>query len=51
MSKILVLIDKPTQQMKVLVDNLTRYVWDVSTGKELHRWTLPTNGWRDCRVV
>jgi hypothetical protein len=31
-SKILVLIDKPTQQMKVLVDDLTRYVWDVSTG-------------------
>ena len=31
-SKILVLIDKATQQMKVLVDNLTRYVWDVSTG-------------------
>jgi L,D-transpeptidase-like protein len=31
-SKILVLIDKPTQQMKVLVDNLERYVWDVSTG-------------------
>jgi hypothetical protein len=31
-SKILVLIDKPTQQMTVLVDNLARYVWDVSTG-------------------
>jgi hypothetical protein len=31
-SKILVLIDKATQQMKVLVDNLARYVWDVSTG-------------------
>jgi lipoprotein-anchoring transpeptidase ErfK/SrfK len=31
-SKILVLIDKPTQQMKVLVNNLARYVWDVSTG-------------------
>jgi hypothetical protein len=31
-SKILVLIDKPTQQMKVLVDDLERYVWDVSTG-------------------
>jgi hypothetical protein len=31
-SKILVLIDKPNQQMTVLVDNLARYVWDVSTG-------------------
>jgi hypothetical protein len=31
-SKILVLIYKPTQQMTVLVDNLARYVWDVSTG-------------------
>jgi lipoprotein-anchoring transpeptidase ErfK/SrfK len=31
-SKILILIDKLTQTMKVLVDNLERYSWDVSTG-------------------
>jgi len=31
-SKILVLIDKLTQTMKVLVDDLERYTWDVSTG-------------------
>jgi lipoprotein-anchoring transpeptidase ErfK/SrfK len=31
-SKILILIDKLTQTMKVLVDNLERYIWDVSTG-------------------
>jgi lipoprotein-anchoring transpeptidase ErfK/SrfK len=31
-SKILVLIDKLTQTMRVLVDNLERYSWDVSTG-------------------
>jgi hypothetical protein len=30
--KILILIDKLTQQMKILVNNLERYVWDVSTG-------------------
>ena len=32
MSKILILIDKATQQMKVFVDNLERYTWNVSTG-------------------
>jgi lipoprotein-anchoring transpeptidase ErfK/SrfK len=31
-SKILILIDKLTQTMKVLVDDLERYSWDVSTG-------------------
>ena len=31
-SKILVVIDKSTQEMKVFVDNVERYVWKVSTG-------------------
>jgi lipoprotein-anchoring transpeptidase ErfK/SrfK len=31
-SRILILIDKLTQTMRVLVDNLERYSWDVSTG-------------------
>jgi lipoprotein-anchoring transpeptidase ErfK/SrfK len=31
-SKILVVIDKPTQEMKVFVDNVERYAWKVSTG-------------------
>jgi TonB family protein len=31
-SKILVVIDKPTQEMTVFVDNLERYTWSVSTG-------------------
>ena len=31
-SKILVVIDKPTQEMKVYVDNIERYTWQVSTG-------------------
>jgi lipoprotein-anchoring transpeptidase ErfK/SrfK len=31
-SKILIAIDKLTQTMKVLVDDLARYTWDVSTG-------------------
>src|SRR6266511_593483 len=30
--KILVVIDKPTQQMKVFVHSVERYTWDVSTG-------------------
>jgi lipoprotein-anchoring transpeptidase ErfK/SrfK len=32
-SKILVVIDKPTQEMKVFVGNVERYTWAVSTGK------------------
>jgi lipoprotein-anchoring transpeptidase ErfK/SrfK len=32
-SKILVLIDKQTQEMQVFVDNVERYDWAVSTGK------------------
>lgn len=31
-SKILVMIDKATQEMKVFVDNVARYTWQVSTG-------------------
>ena len=31
-SKILVVIDKSTQEMKVFVDNVQRYTWEVSTG-------------------
>jgi TonB family protein len=31
-SKILVVIDKSTQEMKVVVDNVVRYTWKVSTG-------------------
>ena len=31
-SKILVVIDKPTQEMTVFVDNVERYTWSVSTG-------------------
>jgi L,D-transpeptidase catalytic domain len=31
--KILVVIDKPTQEMKVFVNNVERYTWAVSTGK------------------
>ena len=31
-SKILVVIDKSTQEMKVFVDNVKRYTWKVSTG-------------------
>jgi TonB family protein len=31
-SKILVVIDKPMQEMKVFVDNVQRYTWEVSTG-------------------
>ena len=31
-SKILVVIDKSTQEMKVFVDNVERYTWKVSTG-------------------
>ena len=31
-SKILVMIDKPTQEMTVFVDNVERYTWSVSTG-------------------
>jgi TonB family protein len=31
-SKILVVIDKSTQEMKVVVDNVKRYTWKVSTG-------------------
>jgi len=30
--KILVEIDKPTQEMKVFVDGVERYTWQVSTG-------------------
>jgi lipoprotein-anchoring transpeptidase ErfK/SrfK len=30
--KILVVIDKPTQQMKVFVDSVEQYSWEVSTG-------------------
>jgi lipoprotein-anchoring transpeptidase ErfK/SrfK len=32
-SKILILIDKQAQEMKVFVDNVERYDWAVSTGK------------------
>jgi lipoprotein-anchoring transpeptidase ErfK/SrfK len=32
-SKILIMIDKPTQEMKVFVDNVERYTWEVSTGQ------------------
>ena len=31
-SKILVMIDKPTQEMTVFVDSVERYTWPVSTG-------------------
>jgi lipoprotein-anchoring transpeptidase ErfK/SrfK len=31
-SKILVVIDKPMQEVKVFVDNIERYTWNVSTG-------------------
>ena len=31
-SKILVMIDKSTQEMTVFVDNVERYTWSVSTG-------------------
>ena len=31
-SKILIVIDKPTQEMKVFFDNVERYIWEVSTG-------------------
>jgi hypothetical protein len=30
--KILIVIDKPTQEMKVFVDDVERYRWKVSTG-------------------
>ena len=30
--KILVEIDKPTQEMKVFIDGVERYTWEVSTG-------------------
>ena len=30
--KILIMIDKPTQQMKVFVDTVEQYTWEVSTG-------------------
>jgi L,D-transpeptidase-like protein len=32
-SKILIMIDKPTQEMKVFVGNVERYTWEVSTGR------------------
>jgi hypothetical protein len=32
-SKILIMIDKPTQEMKVFVDNVEQYTWEVSTGQ------------------
>ncbi len=32
-SKILIMIDKPTQEMKVFVGNVERYAWEVSTGR------------------
>src|SRR5262245_25461998 len=35
-SKILVVIDKPTQEMKVFVDDVERYSWKVSTGIRLY---------------
>jgi lipoprotein-anchoring transpeptidase ErfK/SrfK len=31
-AKILVVIDKPTQKMKIFVDSVERYSWEVSTG-------------------
>ena len=31
-STILVVIDKPTQEMKVFIDGVERYTWEVSTG-------------------
>src|SRR5262249_8969637 len=39
-SKILVVIDKPTQEMKVFVDDAERYSWKVSTG--VHRYDTPS---------
>jgi lipoprotein-anchoring transpeptidase ErfK/SrfK len=38
-AKILVVIDKPTQEMKVLVDGVERYSWKVSTG--IRRYDTP----------
>ena len=31
-TKILVVIDKPSQEMKVFIDNVERFTWEVSTG-------------------
>jgi lipoprotein-anchoring transpeptidase ErfK/SrfK len=39
-SKILVVIDKPTQEMKVFVDDVERYSWKVSTG--IRRYDTPS---------
>ena len=32
-SKILIMIDKPTQEMKVFVGNVERYTWEISSGR------------------
>jgi L,D-transpeptidase catalytic domain len=39
-AKILVVIDKPTQEMKVFVDDAERYSWKVSTG--IRRYDTPS---------
>ncbi len=39
-AKILVVIDKPTQEMKVFVDDVERYSWKVSTG--IRRYDTPS---------
>lgn len=26
-------------------------LWDVATGKEIHRWSIPSGGWQDTRIV
>ena len=38
--KIVIVIDKPTQEMKVFVDNVERYAWKVSTGR--HGYDTPS---------
>ena len=43
-SKILVVIDKSTQEMKVFVDNVERYTWKVSTG--LRGYETPSGTYR-----
>jgi L,D-transpeptidase catalytic domain len=38
--KVLIVIDKPTQEMQVLVDDVERYTWAVSTG--IRRYDTPS---------
>jgi hypothetical protein len=42
-AKIVVVIDKPTQAMKVFVDNVERYTWKISTG--LRNYDTPTGAY------